>query len=408
MNRKLSITWDKPPPKEVAGKLNYYEVELNQSYGLLDDGSKDFATVKTTFSYYVVKPNKFFGETITRERKVFGPPNEVYDYHMKNASASKEEFARAWQIAKDKNLNSLTVYPFTPAYINEKLSDEISKTYYGGAKEFAEKSKKDYSNIFKELKGTRKISLQQAIEYAKFLNCDPVDLLFEKLRTKVWATVDFTNRLGTSTGYTYRAGQIKFLDEDKFTTVPRNIWQPDIRCVAVRSEGSFFDRQNLFYYKSKDRQPPNCHGKLCLVGVDVIIDGVADFREYFIGIYEQGLGGKINLANPDPFAKHRYILTDIQNIFAVAPIVAIVNPLLLDERERKDKVENYPKIKLKLKEEEKKELDAHANLVKDFKKIADEYKELLRTQELSNKKIEDQLYKSLHEVGDYKNKKKRA
>ena len=34
---------------------------------------------------------------------------------------------------------------------------EINKTFYGGAKEFAEKSKKDYSNIHKEIKGKRKI-----------------------------------------------------------------------------------------------------------------------------------------------------------------------------------------------------------------------------------------------------------
>ena len=52
-------------------------------------------------------------------------------------------------------------------------------------------------------------------------------------------------------------GQLKFISEDKFTKVPRDIWRPLIRCVTVRSKGSFLDRHNLFYYKSKDRNPPS-------------------------------------------------------------------------------------------------------------------------------------------------------
>ena len=240
MSRKLSITWNKQPPREVAGKLEYYEIDLHQSYGLLSDPDRqDYAQVKTHFSYSVVKNGKFFPETQSRVRTVYGPPNEVYDYHMKNANASKEMFVRAWQVAKDRDLSSLTVFPYKPAYINEKISEEINKTYYGGAKEFAEKAGKDYSNVFKELKGTRKISLQQAIDYAEVLKCDPVDLLFEKLRTKVWASVNFLNRIGTSTRLYYQAGQLKFYDEDKFTTVPRHIWRPDIRCVTVEVKDLF-------------------------------------------------------------------------------------------------------------------------------------------------------------------------
>ena len=46
------------------------------------------------------------------------------------------------------------------------------------------KSKKDYSNIFKEIKGKRKIKFKQAIEYSKALNCDPAKLLFEETNVK--------------------------------------------------------------------------------------------------------------------------------------------------------------------------------------------------------------------------------
>jgi len=406
MSKKISITWSKAPPKEVAGKLEYYEIDLHQSYGLLSDPDRqDYAQVKTHFSYSIVKNGKFFPETQTRTRTVYGPPNEVYDYHMKNANASKEMFVRAWQVAKDRDLSSLTVFPYKPAYVNEKISEEINKTYYGGAKEFAEKAGKDYSNVFKELKGTRKISLQQAIEYAEVLKCDPVDLLFEKLRTKVWASVNFLNRIGTSTGYNYQAGQLKFYDEDKFTTVPRHIWRPDIRCVTVRSEGSFLDRQHLFYYKSKDKQPPNCHGKLCMVGVDIIIDGIADFREYFVGIYEQALGGKVNLANPDPFSKHRYIAKDIENIFAVAPIVAVVNPLLLDDRDRKEQLENFPKLQELLHKESVKQMKEQARMVNKF----DQIEELqARQKELEARMREEIKLMERNIELEYKARKKRA
>ena len=46
-------------------------------------------------------------------------------------------------------------------------------------KRFAEKTGVENSVLFRELKGQRKLSLDKAINYAKALGCDPVDLLFE-------------------------------------------------------------------------------------------------------------------------------------------------------------------------------------------------------------------------------------
>ena len=74
-----------------------------------------------------------------------------------------------------------------------------------------------------------------------------------------------------------------------------------------------------------------------LVGINVFDDVMPDYVSYFVGIYEEGLGGKINIANPDPFAKRKYILTDVENIELVAPIVAVVNPLLADDTDVKIK-----------------------------------------------------------------------
>ena len=60
MSKKISITWNKAPPKEVAGKLEFYEIDLKQNYGLLNDPDQDYAQVKTHFSYQIVRKGKFF------------------------------------------------------------------------------------------------------------------------------------------------------------------------------------------------------------------------------------------------------------------------------------------------------------------------------------------------------------
>ena len=390
---KLSISWNKKPPTEVAGKLEYFDIEVRQNYGLLEN---DYASVKTHFSYQIsVGVSNPRIETVSRVRTVSGTPKEVYDYHYERSSASRDMFERAWQVAKRKNLDSLTVFPYKPAYTNEKLSDEINKTFYGGAREFAEKSKRDYSNIYKEIKGKRKISLNQAIDYSKTLNCDPAKLLFEDLQTKVWADVDFLHSRANANEVVYHAGQLKFLGEDKFTKVPRDIWRPLIRCVTVRSKGSFLDRHNLFYYKSKDKSPPNCHGKLCLVGINVFDSVEPDYVSYFVGIYEEGLGGKVNIANPDPFAKRKYILTDVENIELVAPIVAVVNPLLADDTDTKNQIEDYKRIK----EDE----------VREMELLIKKQAELAKDQEKKLKQIQDELYNKILETeARLEKEKKRA
>ena len=44
-------------------------------------------------------------------------------------------------------------------------------------RKFAEKIDKDYSVLFRELKGQRQLTLKQAVEYAKELDCDPIEAL---------------------------------------------------------------------------------------------------------------------------------------------------------------------------------------------------------------------------------------
>lgn len=406
MSKKIAIRWSSKFPKE-AMKLERFEIEIFQNHGLLSDEKKeDYATVDTVFTYKEFR-KAGLAETKTIRRIVTGPAGEVYHYHLNNIQASKYLFLKAWKTAKDRNLSHLTAFPYKPAYINEKLNEFITEKYYGGAKEFAEKSNKDYANIHKEIRGKRKISHNQAIEYAKILNVDPVDLLFEKQKTKVWASVNFLQSIGTSTDYTYRPGQLKFYGEDKFTTVPRDIYKPNVRCVKVESKGSMFDRQNLFYYKSNDKQPANCHGKLCLVGVNMVFDGIVDYQEYFVGIYEEQLGGKVNLLNPDPLTTSKYILTDIQNIYAVAPIVAVVHPSLVRARELEDEI-NYEQFAEVIAKEERDRLRQQDKVVKqtkDNEKFREQYLKLQRDLEEQHKKLKKEL---LEKELEYLEAKKRA
>ena len=65
---KFSIKWNKAPPSGIAGKLEYFDIELRQNYGLLED---DYAQVKSHFSYQTVKKGKFFPETENHQAQSF-------------------------------------------------------------------------------------------------------------------------------------------------------------------------------------------------------------------------------------------------------------------------------------------------------------------------------------------------
>ena len=116
---------------------------------------------------------------------------------------------------------------------------------------FAKKTEKDYTQIFRELRGTRPLGLKQAIEYAKHLDCDPVDLLFDDLHCNVWGNVDLynVNDIGNDK---YHPCEIIPVTNIK-TVVPRNIYRPNIMAIKVNSPGSWLHGHTAFYYKT-DRE----------------------------------------------------------------------------------------------------------------------------------------------------------
>ena len=72
---KFSIKWNKAPPSGIAGKVEFFDIELRQNYGLLED---DYAQVKSHFSYALIN-----GRTDLRVRTVIGNPKEVTIIIMK-------------------------------------------------------------------------------------------------------------------------------------------------------------------------------------------------------------------------------------------------------------------------------------------------------------------------------------
>tara|TARA_B100001059_G_scaffold6833_1_gene5679 strand:- start:1360 stop:2010 length:651 start_codon:yes stop_codon:yes gene_type:complete len=106
-----------------------------------------------------------------------------------------------------------------------------------------------------------------------------------------------------------------------------------------------------FYYRSENKET-NYLNQLCVIGVEVPI-GPKEFtndteERYYFGLYEENKG-ESNLLNPDPFAKNKYILRDIEPLF-IAPIVVVLNPeAVVDQTKLKS---NIPQEKLVRKEEQ--------------------------------------------------------
>ncbi len=369
MNKKLSISYE-PKLPSGAGKVISYEVKIFKNYnntGLLASDKKvsDNAQVTTHLDFEVLKKGKKVTEHI--KRIVFGPLAEVYSFHIKLANASTDLFMRAWETANRKNLAYLKTFPFPQASTAEKLNTQIYDNFLD-AREFAKKAGKDFSNVYRELKGQRKISLDQAMQYSQVLMCDPVDLLFEKLSVQIWGTVNLQNSIWQKE-YQYSPCQIK-TQSDVYTYVPRDIYKPNVMCVRVKDEGSHLNNHNLFYYKSDNKKPDDVHGKLCVVGINVVIDGLTEWQEFFVGIVEKPLGQNINLINPDPFAKHRYIQKDIMNVEFIAPVVAVVNPALTkNDKQTKELIENIDVIKKK----QEQEVEAHfKQVIKRVERLIDD------------------------------------
>ena len=218
---------------------------------------------------------------------------------------------------------------------------------------FAEKTGIKAPSLYHHVSGGREISRELAIEYSKKLNCDPVDLMFEKKSIPVWAKVDLYKY--TELEDSYKPGRLfsyKANEEDlESVVVPRDIYRADIKAIKIASRGSMYHNKVAFYYRAENKET-NYLNQLCVIGVEVPI-GPKEFtndteERYYFGLYEENKG-ESNLLNPDPFAKNKYILRDIEPLF-IAPIVVVLNPeAVVDQTKLKS---NIPQEKLIRKEEQ--------------------------------------------------------
>jgi len=307
----------------------------------------------------------------------------------------KDEFIDLWKFEKTEYQNKILKNTFAPADTAEQLSTQLHINNLD-TKKFAEKSDKNFANIWKEVRGQRKISIDQALNYSKVLNCDPVDLLFEELKCQVWGAVDLLSPQSLG-DYDYAPGQVWNYDNE-IVTVPRDIYRPSIKAIKIKSAGSIYNNHIIFYYKGSDIK--NYHGKLVVVGKKFVFDefGIDDIR-YFFGIYENARG-KINILNPDPFAKNKVVIEDIVDPLFISPVAAIIDPILTKKSNRvrsailrkdiQDKLNEVEKTLLKTRDllltlkDKKKSIEAKHK----YAQVLGQYERLLSNLDSNNKIVE--------------------
>jgi len=409
----LGFQWRVLPDEEILFSdlkehISKIEIDLKKLPGIKPETKpEDFAKVNITYGY--IKPGQTILEGFAEaEEEIYGPQDKVYQHILSYYPQAAKMFINTWNIAKHRKLRSLTNIrsPFTRASTAQKLSEEFYKAKMD-PKAFAEKLKKDKANIYNELKGKRKISVDQAIEYSKEFGCDPVNLLFEDLTTECWGNVDLLK--SNTLEETYYPGRIraahlenagsfyygkyypaakkaqmegrKQRGEYKYpiVKVPRDIYAPDIKAIKIDSKGSYLNNYIAYYYFSKN-QNKSAHGKLAVVGQDWINEdfGIQEVY-YWFGIYEEKIGGGANILNPDPIAKNKYIVKDLENITFIAPVVSLVHPsTLVEDSARREALRWTDKIF-----EEQQALNKIEQQINEFKKAMDKMTAAQKNKEMT-------------------------
>ena len=343
-------------------KLNWDNTaaELDKFYILRQPGSTILSVGKADV--------KFTYKNHKKSIIIYGPEDAVFDRAMmiiqrkKNPIAAgkmQQEFIDKWKKAvyhkfsssKDEvknvgDIKSMNEFLKDEFYFGRKrnprepktlLENEIRK-HWTDIQSFTKDTKKNPSTVHFHTSGKREISKKVAMEYARELNCDPVDLMFNKLSIPVWGKVNLLKP--SELEETYNPGRIFSYYSDiknmEQVIVPRDIYQDNIKAIKIQARGSMYDNQVAFYYRATSKDD-NCLNKLCIVGVDVPV-GPPEFSEdtedhYYFGLYEN-VRGESNLINPDPYVdvyKNKFILKNFTPKI-IAPVVALVNPEAITDK----------------------------------------------------------------------------
>ena len=277
---------------------------------------------------------KKFNQSDVQQKRLhlYGEEGAVYQRCIDIISRKKNERQRHEMM--DKFVDEFNLTKFTTNQTTSPgtlLGRAIENTGYT-ARQFAEKTGLKAPTLYHHVSGGREISREIAMEYADKLNCDPVDLMFDKKICPVWAKVDLLKP--TELEDTYSPGRLfsYAIEDDDFENVivPRDLYREDIKAIKITARGSMYDNKIAFYYRAENKEN-NILNQLCVVGVEVPV-GPVEFTNdtetrYYFGLYEE-VRGQCNLINPDPYSgdlENKFILKNFDPQF-ITPVAALVNP----------------------------------------------------------------------------------
>jgi hypothetical protein len=277
---------------------------------------------------------KSSGQTDAQQKHLhlYGPEAMVWKRAIDIIARKKNDRQRAEMIDKFSKAFEETKFTSTANTPSGTLLGRAIKNTGFTARQFAEKTGLKAPTLYHHVSGGREISREIAMEYAEKLNCDPVDLMFDKKMCPVWAKVDLLK--ATELEDTYSPGRLfSYTVEAKDfenVIVPRDLYREDIKAIKITARGSMYDNKIAFYYRAENKEN-NILNQLCVVGVEVPV-GPVEFSNdtetrYYFGLYEE-VRGQCNLINPDPYSgdlENKFILKNFTPEF-ITPVAALVNP----------------------------------------------------------------------------------
>ena len=330
---------------------------------------------------------------------IFGPEDAVYQRALdkikekKNPAKAAElqnRFIEEWKATDYEKPSS------SPSSLLKRKLFELNLN----TKEFAKQSGVAAPSLYHHVSGGREISRETAIEYAAKLNCDPVDLMFDKISIPVWSKVNLLK--STELEESYRPGRLfAYAAENDLekVVVPRDIYREDIKAIKIDARGSMYHNKVAFYYRAADRDA-DCLNELCIVGVEAPL-GPPELTEateerYYFGLYEE-VRGESNLINPDPYVdvyKNKFILQNFRPTF-IAPVISLLNPVAVVDKTKLKY--NIPQAALVREEEKlKSEIDKlriELEKQKTFEKTTAQIKK-------QQEQLEEELQRTLAKVAE--------
>ncbi len=390
-----------------VSELEDYAIVRTPPKGLLGTPMADVLFI------YKAKPGQ--EKDKTKQLHLYGEEDAVFKRAIQIIDRKKNEMKRAkmhnefvekFRNSKFLNLNNIKTSPGT------LLGRKIQSTGLS-ARSFAEQTGIKAPSLYHHVSGGREISRELAIQYAEKLQCDPVDLMFEKKSIPIWSKCDLLK--STELEEDYAPGRLfsyKANEKDlEVVVVPRDIFRPDIKAIKVVARGSMYHNKVAFYYRAENKEQ-NYINQLCVVGVEVPV-GPPEFSNdtethFYFGTYEE-IRGRSNLINPDPYVENqnKFILQDFKPTF-IAPIIVLLNPEAVVDRTHLAAA--LPDEKLVRKEEQlsmeieklKKELALEQEYKKEAMKYAEHHAKVSNEQKIKVAQIakeqEEQMQKMIDQI----------